>query len=651
MNGIALNNRSKTASACRRNPHRAVRLPLKALALATLCALHALPSASYAQSIGALEVRSRLGETFFAAVPVQTPDGLLDPRCIRVKPNPNAPEGAAALQGVRVRIGSADTVLIETSGTVMGPVVGLRLEVGCGESVARDFVVLDEPPSLSERPSVAGVDLAPPARAAAKPGSAAARTAAVPAVRAQQAPRRAPVASVGAPAPRDLVQSAPPLAPGHGSATIQARWTSNADNTRRVAELRARSDDHAAALLALDDRLALLQKQAEVLKLQLEQRLGVVSAGGVEQPAATPAATAGASTVPPSAASGNASAATAASAPNVPAAAGEAISAASADGSSATTTEAAAATISPSAIVSSVAASPLTGRQHAPSQRNALDLLSDWKVAGGLAALLLGAFAFKLRRRPTFKSPTAAAAAPAWEIGAEDLIREHARTQPVPALKDADGHSNDGLFFFAGSKAAVDQTAEWIAPPTTDSLPVPSALEAPAVLPGAAMTREFHIAQKFQPDEETLVARASAEEIVQQARTHYMEDGDLFKAIDLLEMAIAARKDSVRPWQALFAIYRREKMHERFQRLANVYRKTFGTDDSWSAVLALGREFDPANTLYAVEGQSASLPEDLVERWLGVPLDFTAHLLADEMHEQLMDTYSVQQQRKRPISE
>jgi hypothetical protein len=446
------------------------------------------------------------------------------------------------------------------------------------------------------------------------------------------------------------VQPAPPLAPGHGSATSQARWTSNADNTRRVAELRARSDDQAAALLALDDRLALLQKQAEILKLQLEQRLGVVSAGGVAQPAAAPAAAAGASTVPPSAATGSASAATAASAPNVPAAASEAIAAASADGSSAVTPEAAAATISPSAIVSSVAASPLTGPQHAPAQRSALDLLSDWKVAGGLVALLLGAFAFKLRRRPTFKSPTAAAPAPAWDIGAEDFIREHARTQPVRALKDAEGHSNGGLFF-AGSKAAVDQTAEWIAPPTTDSLPLPSALEAPAVLPGAAMTREFHIAQKFQPDEETLVASASAEEIVQQARTHYMEDGDLFKAIDLLEMAVAARKDSVRPWQALFAIYRREKMRERFQRLANVYRKTFGKDESWSAVLALGREFDPANTLYAAEGESAPLPEDLVERWLGVPLDFTAHLLANEMHEQLMDTYSGQQQRKRPISE
>jgi hypothetical protein len=116
-------------------------------------------------------------------------------------------------------------------------------------------------------------------------------------------------------------------------------------------------------------------------------------------------------------------------------------------------------------------------------------------------------------------------------------------------------------------------------------------------------------------------------------------------------MAVAARKDSVRPWQALFAIYRREKMRERFQRLANVYRKTFGKDESWSAVLALGREFDPANTLYAAEGESAPLPEDLVERWLGVPLDFTAHLLANEMHEQLMDTYSGQQQRKRPISE
>jgi hypothetical protein len=187
----------------------------------------------------------------------------------------------------------------------------------------------------------------------------------------------------------------------------------------------------------------------------------------------------------------------------------------------------------------------------------------------------------------------------------------------------------------------VDQTAEWVPPPTTDSLPVPDALRTqPGTLPGAAMTREHHITQQFQPAAERVVALSSPEEIVQQARTHYMEDNDVFKAIDLLEMAVSARKDSTRPWQALFAIYRRENMPERYQRLVLAYRGAFGQDDSWPAIRALGQQIDPANALYGDGAGGETIPDDLVERWLGVPLDFTAHLLANEMHDQLMDTYS-----------
>jgi hypothetical protein len=193
----------------------------------------------------------------------------------------------------------------------------------------------------------------------------------------------------------------------------------------------------------------------------------------------------------------------------------------------------------------------------------------------------------------------------------------------------------------------VDQTAEWVPPPTTDSLPVPGTADVPAALPGAAMTREFHITQQFQPVAERVVALSSPEEIVQQARTHYMEDNDVFKAIDLLEMAVSARKDSPRPWQALFAIYRRENMPERFQRLVLAYRGVFGQDESWPAIRALGHQLDPTTPLYGEDAGGEPIPADLVERWLGVPLDFTAHLLANEMHDQLMDTYSGRKRRNR----
>lgn len=161
------------------------------------------------------------------------------------------------------------------------------------------------------------------------------------------------------------------------------------------------------------------------------------------------------------------------------------------------------------------------------------------------------------------------------------------------------------------------------------------------------MSREFHITQQFQPQAERVVALSAPEEIVQQARTHYMEDGDVFRAIDLLEMAVSVRKDSARPWQALFAIYRRENMPERYQRLVIAYRANFGEDENWPAIQALGRAMDPQNRLYAAAGAPQPLPDDLLERWLGVPLDFTAHLLANEMHDELMSTSSGRRRRRR----
>jgi hypothetical protein len=277
-----------------------------------------------------------------------------------------------------------------------------------------------------------------------------------------------------------------------------------------------------------------------------------------------------------------------------------------------------------------------------------LDLLTDWKVAGGIALLFLGAAAFKLRRRPTFKpEPAAPVSAAAWPAAAADTTPMLRRTQEVPPAAQPRKAADTGEWQATTRPLMVDQTAEWVPPPTTDSLPVPQSADVQPALPGAAMTREFHITQQFQPAAERVVALSSPEEIVQQARTHYMEDNDVFKAIDLLEMAVSARRDSPRPWQALFAIYRRENMPERYQRLVLAYRGVFGQDASWPAIRALGHQLDPTNPLYGDDAGGEPIPEDLVERWLGVPLDFTAHLLANEMHDQLMDTYSGRKRRQR----
>jgi hypothetical protein len=654
MNGIALNTRFETSAAAR--GHRSLpggllpsELRLKSLVAATALALAVLPDVSFGQSIGPLDVRSRLGERFFAAVPVRTRDGIIDPGCIRVAPNPNAPAGAQPLQAARIRVGSADTVIIETVGTVMSPVVGLRLEVGCENPVSRDFVVLDPSVSQSALPVTRALPASVPSTAAAPVGESAPRTAETrPQRRAAQVPQptramkpaaaaaKAPLRAASAPPPdaraATTARSAPPAAATAASSAgteVSTATTLSPDSQRRISELRARSDDHAAAMLALEDRLALLQKQTELIKAQLERRL-----------AAMPDASGATASIP----STPAAAATAAAAPAAPTTATP-IAAVPAPVAASPASPTAQANPSSSAASSAPQAVPTTSNARGQS---VLDLLLDWKVAGGIGVLLLGAFALSRRRRPTFEPEPATPASTLAQPGAMlDETPAHLRTQEVPVLARA-VRAADTAEWDTTRPAMVDQTAEWVAPPTTDSLPLPDAVATqPATLPGAAMTREFHITQQFQPAAERVVALSSPEEIVQQARTHYMEDNDVFKAIDLLEMAVSARKDSTRPWQALFAIYRRENMPERYQRLVLAYRGAFGQDDNWPAIRTLGHQIDRTNALYGDDGGDEAIPDDLVERWLGVPLDFTAHLLANEMHDQLMDTYSGRKRRNR----
>jgi hypothetical protein len=388
----------------------------------------------------------------------------------------------------------------------------------------------------------------------------------------------------------------------------------------RIAELRARGDDHAASLQALEDRLAVLQKQAELLKAQLEQ---------VAQAEAKAAAAASA----------------------VPVAATGAPSAESASSSGA----------APSA----AATAQTSAAQSARKTRGLGDLLLDWRVlAGGLGAILVAALAYKLGRRKQVKpaQPQAgmispAATVPSWQVptsAAESARKpfDHERTQQLraaPSISDADRTVEWNKA--GGQPMQPAETVQWDArPPTTSNLPVQAPAAATDTQPGVAITRDFHITQQFQPVNERAVALSTPEEIVQQARTHYMDDGDTFRAIDLLEMAVSVRTDSSRPWQALFAIYRRENMPERFQRLALAYRQAFGEDSNWAPIQAMGYALDANNPLYTSAAGADPIPEDLLERWLGVPLDFTAHLLANEMHDQLMETIPGRAKKRKRVA-
>jgi hypothetical protein len=91
-------------------------------------------------------------------------------------------------------------------------------------------------------------------------------------------------------------------------------------------------------------------------------------------------------------------------------------------------------------------------------------------------------------------------------------------------------------------------------------------------------------------------------------------------------------------------------MLERYQRLALAYRQAFGEDSNWTAIQILGHALDSSNALYSVPENAEPLPDDQLERWLGVPLDFTSHLLANEMHDQLMETFPGRAKKRKRVA-
>ena len=605
---------------------------VKTIVAATAMALMLLPTVrdAHAQVIGDIDVRSRIGEKFFAAVPVQSAR-VLDPNCIQVSRNPSAPQGAEGLDAARVRVnptGAVESVIIESAGPATSALIGLRLQVGCANPAVRDFVVRNEavPPSLAPDTQVQRPVAAAPARAAqrAQAPRAAARAAAAASPSAPQIAATQPRVATAPPAPKAQpgarAEDGTPKAPVVTSHSIPLPATagavpstpfapvSTADDgaQKRISELRARSDDYAANLLALEDRLSLLQKQAELLKAQLEQT--------VPSPAASQ---------PPSAAAPVA------------------------------TTEAPAT----SAVTVSANLETPVGSQAPAAARGSGNVLTDWRVIGGaLGGLLIAALAYGFgRRKPVEPEDSAPAAVPAWQ---QPAAREPSasvrfdRTQEMQAPPVSSEQSEKADEWRLTTHPMIaDETAQWESrPPTTTTLPVPEGTvpqSAVVTQPGVGITRDFHITQQFEPTNERAVALSTADEIVHQARTHYVDDGDAFRAIDLLEMAVSVRSDSTRPWQALFAIYRRENMTERFQRLAVAYRQAFGEDSSWRAIQGLGYAMDPGNPLYEAAAGAPPVAADLLDRWLGVPLDFTAHLLANEMHDQLMETFPGRSKKKR----
>jgi hypothetical protein len=131
--------------------------------------------------------------------------------------------------------------------------------------------------------------------------------------------------------------------------------------------------------------------------------------------------------------------------------------------------------------------------------------------------------------------------------------------------------------------------------------------------------------------------------LIHAARLYYQEDNNSAKAAELLEYAISEYPNEVRPWLAVFEIYRLENRTTDFASLAKRFKTKFEHGGYWPKVQAIGHQIDPQNALYVAEefqsneNQAADIAISAeAENWLNTPLDFTQDMLSTELRDALL---------------
>jgi len=245
--------------------------------------------------------------------------------------------------------------------------------------------------------------------------------------------------------------------------------------------------------------------------------------------------------------------------------------------------------------------------------------LPPWSLAAlaTLAAMVIALFAyFAVRRRPSPKA-TPASLAPA---------HEPARS-PEASLPDLDLGQPE-------RRASLASDA-------------PLATSVPGADP--ERLRQRYLAERFPEISNGTLDIANPDSVVKGARLFY-EDGSLPRAVELLQFAIEERPDEVKPWLALFEIFRLENLAGEFATLASRFRDRHGANETWRKVQFVGREIDPGNPLYrdgAFDGLEtighaeaartrAVAFDPLAENWLNAPMDFTSDALAAELRAALL---------------
>jgi hypothetical protein len=177
--------------------------------------------------------------------------------------------------------------------------------------------------------------------------------------------------------------------------------------------------------------------------------------------------------------------------------------------------------------------------------------------------------------------------------------------------------------------------------------------------------RRRYIEERFPEIQNRTVVLEDPASVIKGARLFY-EDGALPRAVELLQFAIEDKPAEVRPWLALFEIFRLERLTGQFAELAGRFRDQHGQSEHWRKVQFFGREIDPGNALYReapintletigpreakrlAAGLSSVVAganfDPIAENWLNAPMDFENEVLANEMRMKLMAEASLTEQ-------
>ena len=228
-----------------------------------------------------------------------------------------------------------------------------------------------------------------------------------------------------------------------------------------------------------------------------------------------------------------------------------------------------------------------------------------------------------------------------------------------------------------GEPVAGDQPwAETPQPPSAGEIgeiaapvPAPAAVARPSISsdehlptrlrdPDAGDLRRRYIEERFPEVASRAIRLEDTDSVVKGARLFY-EDGELPRAIELLQLAIEARPGEVRLWLALFEIFRLERLPGEFAQLAQRFQEQHAGDAYWPKVRFFGREVDPGNPLYREEpvdtletigprearrlaAQAGFDP--IAENWLNAPMDFENEVLANDLRRALMAEAAIAEQ-------